>query len=382
MPPAPPSTSLPCLMVGFEGKSVPPLLGRRLREGSVSGVVLFSRNVEGPRQVRDLCREIRAAAGRGRPAPLIAIDQEGGRVRRLKDEGFAQFPPARCYGSFCRCQAETVAEAVGRTMAAELSAVGVDIDFAPVLDVDSNPRNPVIGDRAFASDPVQAARLGVAFAGGMLSSGIIPVGKHFPGHGASDADSHKELPVVRGSRATLMSRDILPFQRAIRAGIPALMTAHVVYPALDRDHPATLSRKILTDLLRRELRFRGVVFSDALEMKAITDRMGIGGAAVAALRAGCDAVLVCRGDEALQDEAVEALRRAGLDDAAFRAAAAAANRRVSRLRELPARREARRATLRQVGSRKHRELAALLRERWTGSAPASPGDRSGNIGEG
>ena len=175
MPPDPASIPLPCLMVGFEGKSAPPLLKRRLREGTVSGVVLFSRNVEGPRQVRELCREIRAAAGKGRPAPFIAIDQEGGRVRRLKDEGFTQFPPARCYGSFCPCQAEAVAEAAGRTMAAELSAVGVDIDFAPVLDVDSNPRNPVIGDRALASDPERVARLGVAFAGGSDARARSPI---------------------------------------------------------------------------------------------------------------------------------------------------------------------------------------------------------------
>ncbi len=381
MPPDAAGFPFPCLMLGFEGQSVPPLLARLLRQGTVGGAVLFSRNVEGPRQVRELCREIRAAAGAGRPSPLIAIDQEGGRVRRLKDERFTQFPPARCYGSFC-CRAETVAEAAGRAMAAELAAVGIDIDFAPVLDVDSNPRNPVIGDRSLSSDPAAAARLGIAFAAGMLSRGIIPVGKHFPGHGASDADSHKELPVVRGSRDTLMSRDILPFRRAIRAGIPALMTAHVLYPALDRRRPATLSRRILTDLLRRELRFRGVLFSDALEMKAISDRLGIGGAAVAAVRAGCDAVLVCRGDEALQEEAAEALGRACRDDAAFRAAVSAANRRVARLRELPARREARRATLRQVGIRRHRELAALLRERGTDSATASRGDRSGNIGEG
>lgn len=381
MPPDPARIPSPCLMVGFEGKSVPTVLSRRLREGTVSGVVLFSRNVEGPRQVRELCREIRAAAGRGRRAPFIAIDQEGGRVRRLKDDGFTQFPAARCYGSFC-CRAEAAAEAGGRAMAAELSAVGIDIDFAPVLDVDSNPRNPVIGDRSLSADPAAAARLGIAFAAGMLARGIVPVGKHFPGHGASDADSHRELPVVRGSRKTLLSRDILPFRRAIRAGIPALMTAHVLYPALDRDHAATLSRKILTDLLRRDLRFRGVVFSDALEMKAITERMGIGEAAVAALRAGCDAVLVCRGDEALHEEAVDALARACRDDAACRAAADAANRRMSGLREIPALRGARRATLRQVGCRKHRELAALLRERWTDGAPASAGDRSGNIGEG
>lgn len=381
MPPDTDRTPFPCLMVGFDGLSVPPLLARRLRDGTVSGVVLFSRNVEGPRQVRELCREIRAAAGKGRPAPFIAVDQEGGRVRRLKDDGFTQFPPARCYGSFGR-GAPALAEAAGRAMAAELSAVGIDIDFAPVLDVDTNPRNPVIGDRALSSDPVSAARLGIAFAGGMIARGVVPVGKHFPGHGATDADSHRELPVVRGSRETLMARDILPFRRAIRAGIPALMTAHVLYPALDRDRAATLSRKILTDLLRGELRFRGVVFSDALEMKAITGHVGIGGAAVAALGAGCDALLVCRGDEALHDEAVDSLLRACRDDAAYRAAAEAANRRVSRLREIPARRESGRATLRQVGSRRHRELAARLRERWAGSAPASPVDRSGNIGEG
>ncbi len=381
MPPGPANAPFPCLMVGFEGKSVPPALGGLLRRGIVSGVVLFSRNVDGPRQVRDLCREIRAAAGRARPAPWIAIDQEGGRVRRLKDDGFTQFPPARCYGSFC-CRGEMVAEAAGRVMGAELSAVGIDIDFAPVLDVDSNPLNPVIGDRSLSSDPAGAARIGIAFAGGLLSRGIVPVGKHFPGHGASDADSHKELPVVRGTRKTLLSRDILPFRRAIRAGIPALMTAHVLYPAFDREQPATLSGRILTDLLRRELRFRGVVFSDALEMKAISDRRGIGAAAVAAMRAGCDAVLVCRGDEALHDEAAEALTRAWRDDGAFRTAAAVSNRRVARMRENPERLSARRATLRQVGSRKHRELAALLRESWTGNAPASPGDRSGNIGEG
>jgi len=372
------------LMVGFEGKSLPALLARRLREGTVGGVILFSRNVEGPRQVRDLCREIRAAAGRGRPAPFIAIDQEGGRVMRLTAPGFTRFPPARCYSLFC-CRASRVAEAVGEAIGAELRAVGIDINFAPVLDVDSNPDNPVIGDRGLSTDAHTAAELGVAFLRGILSRGVLPVGKHFPGHGNTATDSHVELPVVRSSRDTLRKRDLHPFRRAIRAGIPALMTAHVLYPALDREFPATLSKKILRGLLRKQLRFRGAVFSDALEMKAITGRFGIGDAAVRAVSAGCDVVLVCRGEEN-QEETVEAISRAWADDREFRKCAAASTRRVFRLRQAlhptggPP--PALQASLRQVGTRKARELSRLLFDHWESSGQASRGGRSGNIGEG
>ena len=372
------------LMVGFEGKSLPARLARRLREGTVGGVILFSRNVEGPRQVRDLCREIRAAAGKGRPAPLIAVDQEGGRVQRLTEPGFTRFPPARCYSTLC-CHAERAAEATAEMMAEELRAVGVDINFAPVLDVDSNPENPVIGNRALSDDPSQAARLGISFFRGILSRGVIPVGKHFPGHGSTATDSHEVLPVVRSSRDTLRRRDLHPFRRAIRAGIPALMTAHVLYPALDREFPATLSKKILRGLLRNQLRFRGVVFSDAMEMKAITDRFAVGDAAVRAIAAGCDVVLVCRG-EVNQEETMEAISRAWADDREFRKCVAAPIRRVFRLRQaLPPAggpSPAHRASLRQVGTRKARELSRLLNDYWESSGQASRGGRSGNIGEG
>ncbi|MFA5808428.1 MAG: beta-N-acetylhexosaminidase, partial [bacterium] len=253
------------LWVGFEGKALPAALSRWLARGEVGGVVLFSRNIGSPAQVSGLCREIRSAAGCGNPLPLIAIDQEGGRVARLKEPPFTWFPPARACSLFC-CRNESVAEGVGAATAAELRAVGIDVNFAPVLDVDSNPENPVIGDRAFSADPSAAAALGIAFAIGSLSRGILPVGKHFPGHGDTSADSHEELPVVRAGRQTLLRRELLPFRRAARAGIPALMTAHVMYPALDRAAPATLSRKILHDLLRERMRFRGAVISDALEM--------------------------------------------------------------------------------------------------------------------
>jgi beta-N-acetylhexosaminidase len=366
-------------MAGFEGKSVPSVLAGWLRDGTAGGVVLFSRNLEGPRQVRELCREIRSAGGKGRPAPLIAIDQEGGRVTRLKDPGFTRFPPARSYSLFC-CHAERAAEAAGIVLAEELHAVGIDVNFAPVLDVDSNPQNKVIGDRALGSDPETVARLGIAFFRGSISRGVLPVGKHFPGHGGTDADSHEELPVVRRTRKSLLSREIVPFAEAVRAGIPALMTAHVLYTALDREAPATLSRRIVTGLLREKLSFRGVVFSDALEMKAISRDYGAGPAAVMAISAGCDAVLVCRGENE-QAEAAEALAREWRDSPWFRKMTAAANRRMARFRgTLPAP-GGRRATLRSVGSKGHRSLAELLSERWESREQTSSDDRSCSIGE-
>ena len=366
-------------MMGFEGKSLPSVLAARLQDGTAGGVVLFSRNLEGPRQVKELCREIRAAAGRGRPAPLIAIDQEGGRVTRLKDPGFTQLPPARSYSLF-GSQAEAAAEAAGAVLAAELRAVGIDINFGPVLDVDSNPRNPVIGDRALGSDPATVARLGIAFFRGTLSRGVLPVGKHFPGHGDTDADSHRELPVVQRTRRSLLAREVSPFREAIRAGIPALMTAHVLYPALDRDYPATLSRKILSGLLRERLGFRGAVFSDALEMKAISLVYGVGAAAVLAVRAGCDAVIVSRGEEE-QAEAAEGLARWAREEGGSREAANLSRRRMDRLRLALARPGSRRTSLRSVGGKGNRALAELLSERWESSGRTSAADRSGSIGE-
>jgi beta-N-acetylhexosaminidase len=368
------------LWVGFDGKSLPASLSRWLAGGQVSGVVLYARNIESPPQVRGLCREIRSAAGRRNPLPLIAVDQEGGRVARFKEPPFTWFPPARACSLFC-CRNDAMAEGVGAATAAELRAVGIDVNFAPVLDVDSNPGNPVIGDRAFSADPGAAAALGIAFARGSLSRGVLPVGKHFPGHGDTSADSHKELPVVLAGRRTLLRRELLPFRRAARAGIPALMTAHVMYPALDRALPATLSRKILHDLLRERMRFRGAILSDALEMKAIADRYGIGEAAVLAVTAGCDVVLVCRGENE-QAGTIDRLAREATDRPAFRRAVAAAAVRSGRLRAWAAAKERCRPASRALGAARHRLLSSLLREAWESTGRTSPGDKSGNIGEG
>ena len=368
------------LWVGFDGKALPTVLSWWLARGEVGGVVLYSRNIESPAQVRALCREIRSAAGRRNPLPLIAVDQEGGRVARFKEPPFTRFPPARACSLFC-CRNASVAEAVGAAIAAELRAVGIDMNFAPVLDVDSNPRNPVIGDRAFSEDPNGAATLGIAFAKGSLSRGVLPVGKHFPGHGDTSADSHKELPVVRAGRQMLLRRELLPFRHAARAGIPALMTAHVMYPALDRALPATLSRKILHDLLRARMRFRGTIISDALEMKAIADRYGLGEAAVLAVSAGCDVVLVCRGEKD-QAETIDRLAREARDRPTFRRAVGAAAVRSGRLRAWAASKERCRPAPLAVGAARHRLLSSLLREAWESTGRTSPDGKSGNIGEG
>jgi beta-N-acetylhexosaminidase len=185
--------------------------------------------------------------------------------------------------------ARRIGEAVGR----ELSSVGIDIDYVPVLDVHSNPDNPVIGDRAFAADPETVARFGIAMMRGLRTGGVIPCGKHFPGHGDTAVDSHHELPIVRRSRAALERIELAPFRAAIAAGIPMLMTAHVVYPALDARRAATVSPSIISRLLRQKMGFQGVVASDDLHMRAISAKQSIAAAAVDSIAAGVDQLLVC-----------------------------------------------------------------------------------------
>jgi beta-N-acetylhexosaminidase len=274
-------------MVGIPGPRLDPATRRILAEHPPGGVILFRRNVRSAGQLRELVSTLRSL-GAGVP-PLIALDHEGGRVHRLPPP-FTHFPPA---ADVARGGVRAV-EAVALAMAHELAAVGIDIDFAPVLDVWSNPRNQVIGDRAFGTTPGTVARLGLAQARGLARGGVVPCGKHFPGHGATVGDSHHVLPRVTASRRTLARVDLVPFARAIAAGIPALMTAHVVYDALDAGRPATLSPRICRDLLRRRLGFRGVLFSDDLDMRAVAGRWTPERSAVGALAAGCDMLLACQ----------------------------------------------------------------------------------------
>jgi len=220
-----------------------------------------------------------------------------------------------------------------RAVGVELGALGFNLDFAPVLDVNTQAVNPVIGDRAFGSDTRTVMRFGVAFVRGMQGAHVLACGKHFPGHGDTQADSHHELPVVEHPRPRLDQVELPPFRAAIGAGIAALMSAHVVYSRIDDGVPATLSRSICASLLRAELGFEGVLFTDDLEMKAITARYAIEDAALEAVWAGCDALLVCSDEEA-QARVHEALTRAAEKDAKFRERCREAVTRVLRLRRL------------------------------------------------
>jgi beta-N-acetylhexosaminidase len=228
---------------------------------------------------------------------LIAIDEEGGRVSRLP-QGSIKFPPAAFWGKLYEREGDLgLIAKMGRILGLELKSVGVNLDFAPVLDVNSNPKNPIIGDRAFSGDPRKAAKVALAFAEGLKRAGVLVCGKHFPGHGDTATDSHLTLPRVRRGRKGLETIELFPFKKAIAAKIPLLMTAHVIYKALDPKLPATLSPMIMTDLLRKRLGYRGVVVSDDLQMKAISQKYAPEEAAVASLAAGVDLLLVCEGFE-------------------------------------------------------------------------------------
>jgi beta-N-acetylhexosaminidase len=282
-------------MVGVPGPTLDAETRAFLEEYRPGGVVLFKRNVQSATQMRRLVTELHGL-GAG-VTPLVAIDHEGGRVDRLRLRPFTHFPSAAMVAA---TRSVRVVQAVAEAMGRELASIGIDLDFAPVLDVWTNPRNEVIGDRAFGRSAPVVARMGVAAMEGLLRGGVLPCGKHFPGHGRTFGDSHKVLPRVPASRAVLTKTELVPFARAIRAGIPALMTAHVVYPALDPKNPATLSPAIATTLLRERMRFRGVLFSDDLEMQAVAGRLTPEKLAPAALAAGCDMLLACQSREAAQ----------------------------------------------------------------------------------
>ncbi len=291
------------LMVGFEGTELSPEDVDWLREYRPGGVILFARNVADPEQTARLTNALQEHAPN--PPLLIAIDEEGGRVSRLPP-GFTTFPAA----SLVAAQpSPDAAYDAAQVTASELRAVGINMNMAPVLDVNTNPANPVIGDRAYGADPRRVRTVGLAVMEGLQGHGVIPCGKHFPGHGDTMTDSHDVLPVVDADRARLDDVELAPFREAIRREIPVIMTAHVRYPALDADAPATLSRPILTDLLRNELGFHGVTLTDDMEMRAILDHESMGEASVRAVRAGADMILVCHRRDR-QREAILAIERA------------------------------------------------------------------------
>jgi beta-N-acetylhexosaminidase len=289
------------LSVGFEGTVADGELRARIAASEIGGVMLFRPNISTPGQVATLVGALRGASPDDWPL-LVSIDQEGGLVQRLRAPA-TEWPPMLSVGT-----ADDVARtaAVGRALGEELAAVGVGWNFAPVLDVHTNPANPVIGNRAFGTTPEGVGRHALAFWRGLRGAGLVGCGKHYPGHGDTRTDSHFELPVVAHDVERLRAVELAPFAAAARAGLEAFMTAHVLYPALDPDRPATLSRRIATEVLRGELGFGGVLVSDDLGMKAVADRYSIEELAVGAIEAGVDHLLV-REPVARQRAAFEAI---------------------------------------------------------------------------
>jgi beta-N-acetylhexosaminidase len=290
------------LLIGsLPARTVTPELRSLAREFDLGGVIFFSRNIEAPEQVAELSVDVQTLAGE---SPLwVSVDQEGGRVARLKAP-FTEWPPMATLG---RSGDPALAVRFAEALAAELRAVGVTLDYAPVLDIHTNPKNPIIGDRALAEDAEQVARLGAAIVRALQAKGVAACGKHFPGHGDTSVDSHLELPLVEHPPDRIRRVECVPFRAAIEAEVAFIMTAHVLVPSFDEERPATLSPRIVRALLREELGYDGVILSDDLEMKAIAATYPVPDAAVQAIAAGCDALLICSGDVDLQARTLEAL---------------------------------------------------------------------------
>lgn len=349
------------IICGFDGTSVTPELRELLREVQPLGLILFARNIESPEHVAEFARELKSL--RKNEPLLLSVDQEGGRVARIRAPA-TEWPTMREVG---RAGDPQLAYRVGQALARELRAMSFDIDYAPVLDVDTNPDNPVIGDRAFSDHPEQVGELGALLTRGLQEHGVAACGKHFPGHGDTDLDSHLALPYVDHDIDRLRDVEWRPFVAASKAGLSSVMTAHVMVEALDRQHPGTLSPTILSHL-REEIGFNGVIVSDDIEMKAVAERYSPAEIASRGTLAGVDLFLACHLPEITQDlyrGLVQAVERKEITHARL----LESNRRLLDWRDkyyAPA------ATpedfKRWVGCGEHLHLAQTIRERAAGNA--------------
>ncbi len=292
--------ALTVLQPGFPGTTAPDWLLRRLGEGLAS-VGLFGRNIASPEQLSSLTAQLRSE----RDDVLVAIDEEGGDVTRLEVRTGSSFPGNHALGAVDDVD---LTRAVAHELGRRLAACGVNLNWAPSADVNSNPSNPVIGVRSFGADPELVARHTAAYVTGLQAAGVAACTKHFPGHGDTAVDSHHALPRIDAESSVLERRELLPFRAAIAAGTRAVMSAHILVPTLDPDHPATLSLRILTDLLRGQLGYDGLIVTDGMEMQAIAATYGIERGSVLAIAAGADAI--CVGGGLADDETVRRLRDA------------------------------------------------------------------------
>ena len=283
------------MLIGVSGLTLTTDEKKFIVENNISGVVLFSRNLSTPEQIRDLCAEIQSLRHKmASRAPLfIGIDMEGGRVHRLKSP-FTQWPPLKTIGDL---DAPTVAFQFAHQMGMELMSVGINLDFAPCIDVYTNPKNTVIGDRAVSSDPHQVEKMASALVRGYIKSGILSCAKHFPGHGHTIIDSHEELPIEEADLKRLNEVELVPFRKALRSRVDMVMTAHILFKSVDKDWPVTLSEIFLKKILRDDLKYKGLVITDDLDMKAMAKHYDKGFIPVRSLQAGADLLLYCNEPE-------------------------------------------------------------------------------------
>lgn len=277
------------LIVGIDGSSLTNETIAMMKQSHAGGVLLFKKNLPDLTRSAKLLNGLKRTNAANSQVPLfISIDQEGGKVSRLPS-AFTPMPANAVIGKTGKSE---LAKRMGQLIARQLKLLGFNVDFAPVLDINSNPKNPVIGDRSFGSTPALVASMGIAEIEGLRGGGVVPVVKHFPGHGDTAVDSHVDLPVVRKTEKQLSAFEWDPFRKAAHAGAEAVMVAHILYPNVDAKEPASLSSTVIQGWLRQKLGFRGVVFTDDLTMGAIAKRHNVGEAAVIAVKAGADAVII------------------------------------------------------------------------------------------
>jgi beta-N-acetylhexosaminidase len=284
------------LVIGLAGHSISSDEKSFIVKNNIAGVNLFGRNVSSPEQVQSLCAEIQALRTQvpSKKPLFIAIDMEGGRVARLKAP-FTQWPAMQNLGAFNSVE---MGYQFASSMSVELKACGINLNYSPVLDTFTNPKNAIIGDRAFSSDPEIVAKVSQGVIAGFAGSGIIPCGKHFPGHGNTLLDSHLDLPVEDKDLLALEKTELIPFRHAVKSGLQMIMTSHIKFPAIDSDWCVTLSEIFLKRLLREDMRFQGVVVSDDMGMKGLTKEMDRTEVPVRALRAGVDLLCYCNEPDA------------------------------------------------------------------------------------
>jgi len=340
------------LVLGFEGTGPSAEFARFVAKAPPAGFILFARNIEEPAQVKELNRELASMVPAHSPA-LLSVDQEGGRVLRVRD---TPWPPMRWLGNI---QDPVLTRKTAAAMGGELRAMGFNLDWAPCADVDSNPDNPVIGDRSFSRDPAVVSEHVKAFLDGLHHAGVMGAVKHFPGHGDTNTDSHLELPVVDKDVDDLQHCELIPFHAAVAHGVEIVMTAHVMFPVLDEAVPATMSQAILRGWLRERLGYAGVVVSDDMEMGAVRGRFPLEQQLDLACRSTVDLFLMCKSLD-LQVEAWETLIHLAETDGVHDTLARDSMLRLSHLRERFLLDAPMAPELAVVGGRINKELAGLL----------------------